>query len=295
MSEYDDFDTGSSLASWVLPVATVFTALTVGLLAGGVLGFLIFRGGTETVVVQQELTEAEINALCHPYVDEAVGEAADELTVAQERVSTLQDDVFAQERQVADLEAEMARRSERGRTLVAEVAELRSQLDEARTQLTTLKGELAEAVEEKEELFVQLRYTEVQLADQRIETYVAREDALSFKWQTFLTAAQLEVCEKGGRRRMGRCREAVTTSLAIARTEFEHCIRSGQAMPSLQEAPRNTETLPVFAQWIGQDSRITRDWYVLLCDPTLPEAEGWDAPPLPRGSSVTNDEFDLPD
>jgi hypothetical protein len=257
---------------------TVLTALVIGLLAGAILGFIIFRGDTTTQIVQQELTNEELDALCAVKVDEAVGEAADELTVAQERVATLQDDVFGKEREVAEMEAEMTRRAERGRSLSAEVIQLREQLEAARSELTTLKGELAAAVEEKEELFVQLRFTEEQLAEQRVETSVAREDALSFKWQTFVTASQLEVCEKGGRRRMGRCRETVTEFVASFRTEFEHCIRSGQEMPSLQEAERNTEVLPMFAKWIDQDERITRDWYVLLCDPTLPEADGWDAP-----------------
>ncbi len=279
----DDYEDGApsagiAAAAWVMPMVTVLTALVIGLLAGAILGFILFRGDTTTQLVQQELTNEELDALCAVKVDEAVGEAADELTVAQERVATLQDDVFGKEREVAEMEAEMTRRAERGRALSAEVTELREQLQAARTELTSLKAELTAAVEEKEELFVQLRYTEEQLAEQRVETSVAREDALSFKWQTFVTASQLEVCEKGGRRRMGRCRETVTEFVASFRTEFEHCIRSGQEMPGLQEAERNTEVLPMFAKWIDQDERITRDWYVLLCDPTLPEADGWDSP-----------------
>ncbi|MFT6142934.1 MAG: uncharacterized membrane-anchored protein YhcB (DUF1043 family) [Myxococcota bacterium] len=276
--EDDVPSTTASVAAWVMPMITVLTALVIGLLAGAILGFILFRGETTTQVVLQELTNEELDSLCAVKVDEAVGEAADELTVAQERVATLQDDVFGKERQVAEMEAEMTRRAERGRSLSAEVTELREELEAARTELTTLKAELAAAVEEKEELFVQLRYTEEQLAEQRVETSVAREDALSFKWQTFVTASQLEVCEKGGRRRMGRCRETVTESIASFRTEFEHCIRSGQEMPGLQEAERTTEVLPMFSKWIDQEERITRDWYVLLCDPTLPEASGWDTP-----------------
>ena len=276
----DEYDLPRSGATaWIMPMVTVLTALVIGLLAGVIVGYIVFRGDNITQVVQQELTNEELDSLCAVKVDEAVGEAADELTVAQERVATLQDDVFSRERKVAELEAEMTRRAERGRSLSAELVQLREELEAARAELTEVKAELAEAVEEKEALFVQLRYTEEQLAEQRVETSVAREDALSFKWQSFVTASQLEVCEKGGRRRMGRCRETVTSSIASFRTEFEHCIRSGQEMPNLREAERNTEVLPMFAKWIGQDERITRDWFVLLCDPTLPEADGWDARP----------------
>ncbi len=274
----DEYDDPSSVGSMVVPIVAVGTALGVGLLAGGIIGWLLFDEEPAAIEVARDLTNEELEELCEVFVDEAVGEAveeaADELSVAQERVATLQDDVFSKERIVAEMEAEMERRSVRGRALVAELAA-------ARAELTELKSQLAQAVEEKEQLFRELRHTEHQLAEQKVETFVAREDALAFKWTTFLGASQLEICEKGGRRRMGRCREKIAETLPRFRDRFEHCIRSGQEMPGLAEIPRGHDILPVFSEWMDQEDRITRDWYVMLCDPTLPEAEGWETPALP--------------
>lgn len=277
---------GPGLAAWIIPLVSVAGALVVGLVGGGLISWLIFGRAPEVVEVARQLSNEELEALCSPLVDDAVEEAADDLSQAQERVATLQDDVFAKEREVAELELEMARRAERGAALVAE-------LEAARAELTSLKAELSAAVEEKERLFVALRHTEEALVEQRVETYVAREDALAFKWATFLGSGQLEICEKGGRRRMGQCREKVETSLPAFRTRFEHCIRSGQEIPTFVEAPRDLVDLPAYAEWIDQEDRVTRGWYVLLCDPTLPESEEFAAPPLPQREGTTTGELDL--
>ena len=55
------------------------------------------------------------------------------------------------------------------------------------------------------------------------------------------------------------------------RASYEHCLRAGQEQPSLWEAS-NGDELPPYAQWLGEDSRVTKGWYVRLCDPSLPEA-----------------------
>jgi hypothetical protein len=291
MAQDDDIDLpsqssgggGPSAASIVVPLITTATALVIGLAGGAAIGWLAFSRDPEVVEVARDLTAEELTALCTPQIDAAVETAASELQVAQGRVSTLQEQVFSKEREIADMEAEMSRRAERGRALVAEI-------EAARAELATLRTQLTEAVAEKDRLFRQLRHTEEQLADSRVETYVAREDALSFKWTTFLGEAQLQVCEHGGRKRMGRCRETIDTVLAPLRPQFEHCVRSGQELPTLVMEENEDARLPAFARWLGQDDRITKDWYVLMCDPTLPEQEGWNPPPLPQPSTVPPDD-----
>jgi len=293
----DDFDLDepegevAGKAGWVVPVLTVTAALAVGLVAGGVMSFLVFGRERTVIEVARDLSNEEIDALCTPFVDEAVVQAADDLTEAQSRVSTLQDDVFAKEREVADLEAEMTRRATRGRALVEE-------LDAARAELTTLKSQLETAVAEKEELFQELRHTEQQLEQQVAQTTVAREDALSFKWTAFVGAAQLDICERGGRRKMGRCREVVEEILPTFRDRFEHCVRSGQEIPALVEAARDMVELPMYGEWLDNENRVTSGWYVLLCDPTLPEAEGSAGAPVrapPANPSGTFNFEDLDD
>ena len=89
----------------------------------------------------------------------------------------------------------------------------------------------------------------------------------------FAKDAQIAICEKGNRKALGKCRETVQEKVRKYRVEFETCVRSGQAEPSLREADKGDE-LPEFAQWLDQDDKVTKGWYILLCDPSLPEAGG---------------------
>ena len=61
-------------------------------------------------------------------------------------------------------------------------------------------------------------------------------------------------------------------------SEFEHCIRSDQEVPFVREAEKD-EILPQNARWMGEENRVTRGWYILMCDPSLPEAEYWEDVP----------------
>jgi len=249
----------SGLATFVLPFGTALVALAVGALAGGVIVGLLPRK-PNLVEVSKDLTNEEIDALCAP----KVAEAADDLEAATEKGRTLEAQIESKERQVATLEAEISRRGTAGEALAA-------QLKSARSELSVLEERLEKAIDEKEELMVLLKKTEVELDDQVARTEMAKEEGLVFKWRSFVGLAQLQICEKGARRKMGRCRETVAAALdTTVRSAFEACLRAGQEIPSLAEAEKGEE-LPVFSQWLDQDSRVTKGWYVRLCDPTLPE------------------------
>ena len=59
------------------------------------------------------------------------------------------------------------------------------------------------------------------------------------------------------------------------RDKFAHCVRSGQAVPTVARAREGRE-LPDFAEMIDEEQKQTKGWYVLFCDPTLPEkADGF--------------------
>ncbi|MBW1877035.1 MAG: hypothetical protein JRI25_00840 [Deltaproteobacteria bacterium] len=257
----DDDSPRSGLAAIVLPFGTALVALAVGALVGGVIVGLMPRK-TNLVEVSKDLTNEEIDALCAP----KVAEAADDLETATEKVRTLEAQISAKERQVKTLESEMSRRYTKGEELVA-------QLKSARAELSVLEERLDTAIDEKEELMVLLRKTEVALEDQVIKTELAKDEGLIFKWRSFVGLAQLQICEKGARRKMGRCRETVAAAMdSTVRSGFEACLESGQEIPTLVEAEKG-EDLPAFSQWIDQDSRQTRGWYIRLCDPTLPEPD----------------------
>lgn len=224
-------------------------------------------GTPETVEVMREPTDAELQARCG-----ATEQAKDELTAAQTRVANLEREAAEKEGRVKDLEARIAKGAKAG-------SEMRAELERIRLELAETKQKLAVAEAEKERLLVELTDTQQELAatkEELVETKeqrdLAREDALYNRWQKFLAAAQLEICDKGNRKKLGGCREAVTAALAVParQDKFAHCIRSGQAQPVVRELEKDA-SLPQYAEMMDEEVKQVKGWYVEFCDPTLPE------------------------
>ncbi|TNE85680.1 MAG: hypothetical protein EP330_24830 [Deltaproteobacteria bacterium] len=260
--EFDDqTEEVSTSGNIAVPVATALVVFLVGLIAGAVAVWALMAPEEVEVVVPRDLTAEELAEACGPLI----AEAAENLDEAEAKVSTLEKRVADKEAQVAEMEAEMKRRASRG-------AAMASELEDARAELDALRIALAKAVEEKAVLEIELSETKEELVVQKKRTRLAREDALLHKWKSFVGTAKIDICDRGNRRKLGRCRETIDEFLADDMKEkFDHCVRSGQAVPSVRMAERD-ETLPAYAEYLDQDNKVTRDWYVLLCDPTLPEA-----------------------
>lgn len=260
--------------SWVLPLATAVIALLLGSVVGG-LGVIAWwratppQVETETVVQLRDLTDDELENMCNLFLTDTLAT----LTEAQAKVVDLEDKVQLKEAQIADMERTADQRSEAGRKMYAE-------LQAARAELLTLREELDLAVAQKEEALVELertveelRKTEDELVETQGKLTVAQRDVLDNRWRGFVQNVQLEVCEKGRRGKMERCREAILAALdSELEQNFRYCIRSGQAVPGLREASKDMEDLPEYSQWLNEDERLIRGWFVTLCDPTLPEA-----------------------
>lgn len=244
-----------------------------GLVGCAVLGVVGFAAGytTRAPEVQEVLrapTAAELEAACAPDLEEA----ADELTTAQAKVSELERETAVKERRVNELEAQMARGAEVGKALRAELAQLKTELAETKQQLVI-------AEEEKERLLVELTSTQEELHETKEELVVtrtqrdeAREDALYNRWQDFLHGSQLEICEKGSRKKLGNCRQTVVAALEgpARQDRFAHCIRSGQAQPMVRELDKGA-TLPEFSEMMNEEAKQVKGWFIEFCDPTLPE------------------------
>jgi len=269
---YDDEMQDSGIIGVVLPFATAIASLVLGVVVGLVLGFVLKPAQQVEIQVPRELTQAELEAACAP----AVAEKAKDLEQAQEKVTKLSSDVVSKEAKVAELEAEMTKRSERGRAMVLELEKAKKELEETKAALVIAEEEKAQLVEELTLTEAKLEETEEQLEEQIVKTDLAKEDALTNKWYRFINDAQLEICEKGNRKKLGKCREGVQDHLMIdtTRDKFAHCVRSGQATPTVRILEKG-ESMPQFASYIDESDKITKDWYILLCDPTLPEAEGF--------------------
>lgn len=293
--EEDDLDylpKSKPLPEWLLPVATAGAALLLGCIFGGTLGYIM---APETPVeVPRELTEAELAAACAPFVLEKTTE----LEEAETKVADLSGRVKDREAKVQELEAEMKRRSSRGAALVRELEQAKAELVEAQQALQIAQEEKNQLLDELKETVIKLEKTEDELVEQKRKTEYAKEDALTNKWFRFINNAQLEICERGNRKKLGKCREAVEGLLLdpAVRDQFTHCVRSGQATPSVHEIEKKA-SLPEFSRWLNQDDKIVRDWYLLLCDPTLPEREDGflNEEHLPKGDApqAPNDDFDF--
>ena len=282
---------GFWLPAWVLPIVTSVIALGVGSLFGCALGWLV-KPGTQ-VEVPRDMTEQELEIACAPMILTKTTE----LTEAEEKVTDLKVKVAQKEAKVTELETEMARRSERGRELVLELERAKADLRDTKEQLQKAQEEKNLLVETLKETVIVLEETEEKLEEQIELTEYAKEDALANKWYRFINEAQLEVCERGNRKKLGKCREAVQALLEVeaTRDRFAHCVRSGQATPSVHELIKKDETLPEFSEYLNQEDRIVKDWYLLLCDPTLPErADGMlNEEHLPKASTPAKDGFDF--
>jgi hypothetical protein len=292
--EEDDLDylpKGGEMPAWFLPAATSVAALMVGAMFGVLLGYMI---APETLVeVPRELTTEELSAACSPFVIEKTNE----LEKAQDKVQTLSGTVSEKAAKVKNLEEEMKRRSVRGAALVRELEQAKSELTEAKVALQVAQEEKNQLLDELKETVIELEKTESELVEQKQKTEYAKEDALTNKWFRFINDAQLEICERGNRKKLGKCREAIEALLADPniRDKFTHCVRSGQATPSVHELEKRA-SLPEFSQWLNQEDKIVRDWYLLLCDPTLPErADGFlNEDHLPSGGTTQRpDDFNF--
>lgn len=283
-----------------LPIMTAIIGLLTGLGAGFGLGWAVKPRGGPT---NDQVAKLTLDAFSADQIEFKCGQIKGvELANANERISALEKERDEYEQKVLALEEKLGTtRSKsaslsqggtskrpagitaaRARELESQVFDLQAQLNGARNQLASVTRQLSQAEQEKRQLqdalvatSARLVQTEGQLAVQVGKTEEAKLDAMSQKWWRFMSDSQLEICEKGNRKKMGRCREAVQSYLKTTqmRNKFRHCVRSEQATPSVQYLGRD-ETLPRFALFLDQDSKISRDWYVQLCDPTLPEAEG---------------------
>ncbi len=260
MNDSEDVRPSSGLAAVLIPFATSFAALLVGAAVGGVVGWVAHAPAT--IEIARAPTAAELAAACAPQI----AEKAAEVEEARGRVSSLTKAVEEREARVTQLETEMNQRAERGRQVTAE-------LTAAKAELESLRAQLASALADKARLETELTETQEALEDQTRATEVAQDDALVNKWHRFLNDAQLEICEKGNRKKLGACRETVEATLGRndIRSAFEHCVRSGQATPSVRELEKDA-TVPSFSKTLNEEDKIVKGWIVQLCDPTLPEA-----------------------
>jgi hypothetical protein len=269
----DNDDQIHSAATAAFPFLIVGAATAIGTTLG--LGFGLLIGiatapspqAAADVVTADDVTFAKV---CAPIQEEADTQI-EKLSVD---IDDLTHRIADRKKQAAHLEAEMDKRAGAGKKLWNQLQQVREELAVSMQQKEALEYE-------KADLILSLTRTETQLADteealdEQVElTEEYRFESIEYNFERFVNASQLTICEKGNRKKLGQCRETVQEKLMVGptRDKFAHCVRSGQAMPTVLVMEKG-ETMPQFAEYIDEEERITRDWYILLCDPTLPEAD----------------------
>lgn len=237
--------------------------LALGLFIGGMGGWLA-KPAVE-VIVPRDLTADEVAATCAPQVETHTAE----LSQVKDRVAVLEREVTEKQARVEELET---RRSVAGSALVAQLDQAKKELAQARQELEAARQEKEKLATDLSETRTTLEQTQSALVEQSQRTLRAQEDALVNKWYRFVNDAQLDICEKGSRKKVGECRELVTTALRTEarRNRFAHCVRSGQAVPVVQAIDKDASP-PTYAEPVTAADRDLREWVVMFCDPTLPE------------------------
>lgn len=224
-------------------------------------------------VIKEELTEAELRMLAEDFVKTEAERANDAIA----RVTALQAELAAKEAELAKLKGDKQKTAAARSRLNDEVAFLRVQLAQAEEEREALRKELQQTVKE-----LDFQIAQSKKFKRKAKRY--KMESTTNLWSAFLANAKITICNRGTKRRHEKCHAAVDEALANAmRARFTVCVDTYQSVPVLKQAEKGT-ALPRYGVKLSEDNKFTKKgWYVLFCDPTLPEAsdkdlEGDDVP-----------------
>lgn len=281
MADYDDPQPqGSRVSGCLLQVVTHGVALVLGAVAG-ILGAQLAEYYANPDLMSRpegDLSRAELIAkldASEKAYAELLAEngkkeeaAKGEIEAATKRVGDLQGAVTKKEEEIKVLELKAKKSANKS-------AALKKELEGKLAELEALKVQLDTALAEKAQLELDLSASRQETSTARAETQVARTETVDAKWEGFKAEAAVQICEKGNRNKLSKCKEEVASALTSTRARsYKHCISSGQATPRLVKKDKKDESaLPNWAEWYNQNSSFTEDtWYIVFCDPTLPES-----------------------
>jgi hypothetical protein len=267
----DNDDQIHSAATAAFPFLIVGAATAIGTTLG--LGFGLLIGiatapspqAAADVVTADDVTFAKVCAPIHEEADTQIEKLSVDIDDLTHRIAD-------RKKQAAHLEAEMDKRAGAGKKLWNQLQQVREELAVSMQQKEALEYE-------KADLILSLTRTETQLADteealdEQVElTEEYRFESIEYNFERFVNASQLTICEKGNRKKLGECRGTVTALMTngVLEQTFTHCIRSGQETPEVKLMGKE-EVLPEFSRFLDQQDKVVKDWYIHLCDPSLPE------------------------
>lgn len=194
-------------------------------------------------------------------------EPAAQLLDAQERVRTLEGQLATAEAQLVEVATAAGVQPEElgAIDLSVEVSALRANLTAARQVRDRLRTDLAAAL--------------AAVDDQSLQTARAKSVALSWKkansrsqWIAFAADTKVALCDHGTRKKVDQCQTQVDAYFTDARfARYAECVEGGHATPVLLGTQKGAEVPQTAEPLSGKQLPRNHAWYVLYCDPSLPE------------------------
>jgi CRISPR/Cas system CSM-associated protein Csm2 small subunit len=244
-------------------------------------------------IIKEEISDEDLATLCEELTED---ERANILDV-QAQVVSLQSEL-------QEKESELDRLYEESKRDASKKEAARKRWKELEAEIATLRVQIASVERERDELKEDLQETLVKLDSQIRETKRYRKKAKKYRrestqnlWTAFVSQAKVNGCNKGTKKRHEKCWDAFEASMAPAiRERFTTCVNTYQAVPILSKSKKG-EALPQFAEWLSDETKYTRNWYILFCDPSLPERgdPDLDGPSRSSGRSVGLEDLGLDD
>ena len=280
--EDEEFNTRRRLQ---FTVPALVALLLLGTSLSGLVGYMAHSYFVEPVVVmpppeviKEELTEEELRELA----EDLLATEKDKALTAQARVRTLQEELAAKE-------AELSKLKKKAKSDGVASGKAKSRLNE---EIAFLRVQLAAAEAERDELRKELKQTVKELDFQVAQSKKFKRKAKHYKmestsnlWSAFVANAKTKICDRGTRKRHAKCYAAVDSAMgSTIRGKFTRCVDTYQSVPVLKKKAKKSQSLPRYSKELPRDNKFTKKgWYVLFCDPTLPEAadrdlEGDDVP-----------------
>ena len=217
-------------------------------------------------VIKEELTETELRALAA----DLIASEQDRARAAIERVQTLQEELAFREAELSKIKTAKAAGAAKRNRLQEEIAFLRIQLASAEEERDTLRKELKQTIKE-------LDFQVVQTKKFKRKAKRYKMESTTNLWSAFLANSKVKICDRGSRKRHEKCHDAVAEALSSQmRGRFTVCVDTYQSVPVLKQTVKD-EPLPRYAVRLNEENKFTKKgWYILFCDPTLPEAQDSD-------------------
>ncbi len=280
---YDDEPRPRSGLAAAIPAAAA--ALLFGCGIGAAVGYVAhatLSGGDgdkvvipPPAVIKAEISDEDLASLCEELTDDEASKARE----AQNKVDSLQDQLMAKEAELAEMKKEATGDEAARKAAAKKWRQMEKEIEELRGTLTVAEQERDEAREELRETIIVLdkQIKKSNRLKKKADTF--REKAKEYKeestknlWSSFKNDAKVQICDRGTKKRHENCHASVETAFSNAMNQkFTVCVDTYQAVPVIKEAEKGEE-LPQFAAWLPDDNKFTKGWYVIFCDPTLPEA-----------------------